>query len=94
MGEKTRMPPCACPYCEHTLDAASEGDTDTHGPPLQGAVSICIECANVLVFEGEPLVLRKPTPSEMREIVEAIPHVIQMVGAAHLARQIRLLEAS
>lgn len=65
---KTRLPACRCPYCGTQLDAATKLDRAIM--PKPGDISVCIKCAQVLVF-ADDLMLRKPKPDEI-EITDEI----------------------
>ena len=60
----TRVPTFVCPTCGEELDAASNGAGAT---PHAGAVSVCIKCAEITVF-NEDLTQRLPTAGELAEI--------------------------
>jgi hypothetical protein len=67
----TKVPETRCPYCDHYLDAA--GDPKGVRGPQEGDLSVCISCAQVLVFTAD-LTVRKPTLVELHE-AEADPMV-------------------
>jgi len=56
-----------CPYCNSVLDA--HRGMDGNCLPMTGDVSICFNCANLLVYEieGGNIDLRKPTPEEQSD---------------------------
>lgn len=54
----TSLPPCPCPFCGYEMDAAS-GKRE----PNPGDISICISCAQPLVFT-QTMQLRAMTPAE------------------------------
>jgi hypothetical protein len=56
------LPEQACPYCGHKLTSHSGP-----GQPSRGDFSVCIRCANLLVF-GDGARLRKLTPSDQATI--------------------------
>lgn len=58
----TRTKPTNCPYCNHNLEALS--DLDDKHVPSPGDVSVCINCANILVIT-KGLGVRIPTPEEL-----------------------------
>jgi len=66
------QPPSHCVYCLCELDAAYSSSAR---PPQPGDVSICIECAGILIFTGDGL--RAPTMSEWRELT-ADDHLMRM----------------
>jgi hypothetical protein len=51
----TQLAPQLCPQCSHLLDAHT--NTEGDGPPCEGDVSVCIECASVLIFDADLKVL-------------------------------------
>jgi len=59
---ENQLPECQCPYCEAKLDTAT--DLKTNVMPKPGDISVCINCAQVLVF-ADDLTLRKPQPGEI-----------------------------
>lgn len=74
----TRTPECRCPWCGHRLDAAMAGDPEhPDATPSPGDVSVCISCAQILVFQ-EDLTLRAASPSEI-EITPAIRRAQQAI---------------
>lgn len=46
----TRLAPVLCPYCGHTLDAATEAGGSA--VPVGGDFTVCIRCAGLLVFDA------------------------------------------
>ncbi len=61
----TRTPVCRCPWCHHELDAAIAADpAEPDVAPSPGDVSVCISCAQILVF-AEDLTLRASMPGEI-----------------------------
>ena len=62
--QTTHLPMSACPSCGKVLDAASSLQGRK---PKAGDVSICLECANVGIFDAD-LTLRRPTKAEKRHI--------------------------
>lgn len=59
----------ACPFCRHTLDAATAGPSNPDAVPKPGDVTVCIECGAVLLFD-DGLKVRGPTPEELVEILQ------------------------
>lgn len=53
----------ACPECGWASDEATNAVDDR--PPMAGALSLCPNCAAILVF-GDGLVLRRATPTDLR----------------------------
>lgn len=61
----TCTPECRCPWCGHQLDAAMAADpAKPDAAPKPGDASVCISCAQVLVFTDE-LTLRASMPGEI-----------------------------
>ena len=58
-----RTPKDHCPVCHHVLDACSDFENNPRGPQ-PGDVSLCIECATVLVF-NDNLTRREATSAEI-----------------------------
>ena len=60
-----RLPKCRCPHCEQELDAAMSADpADPDAAPSPGDVTVCISCAQLLVFTDD-LLLRAARPGEV-----------------------------
>lgn len=75
---QTRLPASQCPYCETKLDAAT--DLETVVMPKPGDISICIKCAQLLIFTDD-LTLRKPIPADEIVITDQIRLYQQAVRA-------------
>lgn len=61
----TATTPCRCPWCGHRIDAAMAGDpAEPDVTPKPGDVSVCISCAQMLVFTDN-LTLRASMPGEI-----------------------------
>jgi hypothetical protein len=73
----TRLDMGFCPYCNHKLDAASAGPNNPQAVPKPGDITICIGCANVLIFD----VGRRPQRPTMGELQEAMqdPSVLRAI---------------
>lgn len=67
------LPASVCPYCEKLLDAAGALDKDT--TPKPGDASICVYCAQMLIFNHK-LVLRKPHADEIAMIRKVDPEAM------------------
>ena len=63
MVTHTKLPECKCPYCQYNLSAASH---HSDALPSVGDLSVCIECAQLLVFDDD-LMLRIPTQKEYQK---------------------------
>lgn len=61
------MPECKCPTCYSVLDSTTSADG--RSGPTPNDLSICIYCAEKLIFAND-LTVRKITDAELR----AIPH--------------------
>lgn len=57
------MPECCCPVCQSQLNGATPADFGD-ARPEPGNISLCINCAAVLVF-ADDLTLRAPRPGEV-----------------------------
>lgn len=55
----------SCPYCTKSLDLTE--DLIGMNIPKPGDVSICIGCADILLFD-ESMQMRKPTEEEKKEL--------------------------
>jgi hypothetical protein len=82
----TRLQPSPCPYCDAPLDAA----TSPKGyEPSPGCFSVCINCAQLLVFRDD-LSLRAATTAEIKEIEEAHPKFVAEITI--MQRAVRSLD--
>lgn len=57
--------PQACPHCGTMLDCATP--ITSENAPYAGAVSVCIECQGINIFDDDTL-LRLPTDAELAEL--------------------------
>jgi hypothetical protein len=60
-----RTPVTRCPVCGHKLDAATA--VNGKRPPIPGAVSVCIRCSALLIFDQD-LNLRKLAKQDLIEL--------------------------
>ncbi len=61
----TRTPECRCPWCGYIIDGAMAADPKRpDAVPTPGSISICISCAQILVFTDD-LTLRASMPGEV-----------------------------
>jgi len=60
-----RSNPSICPYCQNKLSAAT-GLRETDQAPDEGALTVCLYCGELLIFNAD-LTLRKPTQEELIE---------------------------
>lgn len=77
----TRLPYDTCPYCNHRLDAVSgvtEKGGDDPGKPDPGSLSVCISCAQVLIFD-DTMKLRKPAHNELKRIYREDPKAARVL---------------
>jgi len=58
----------SCPYCGTKLDACTQVEGRDHGPE-EGDVSLCINCAGIMVFIDR-FTVRQATDEEQREALE------------------------
>lgn len=63
-----KVPPSKCYGCDAVLDMATESTKGTYNPK-PGAVSICIECLSLSIFDGD-LRLRKPSKWKAEELAK------------------------
>ena len=74
----TRVPECSCPFCGHRLDSAMAADpANPDAKPDPGDVTICISCAQILVFTDD-LTLRASMPGEI-EMTPEVRRVQELV---------------
>lgn len=83
----TRVPDHLCPYCSHKLSAI--GEMSNQGAPRPGDVTLCIECAGLLVLDAD-LRAQKPTIADLQVIAnsEAWPEIsraVRRIKAMHAA---------
>ena len=61
----SRTPKSPCPWCGHILDGAMAADPkNPDATPKPGDVSVCISCAQILVFNDD-LTMRASMPGEI-----------------------------
>lgn len=65
-GERLATSP-GCPSCGKIIDGYTSADFD-RASPQPGDVSMCWYCGGIMVFDGEPLSVRKPHAADMEEI--------------------------
>lgn len=85
----TRIPEHRCPYCSHQLSAIAE--LKPQGAPNPGDVTVCINCAGLLVL-NDNLQARRPTMDELGQIANSedwpeIARTVRSVKAFALARK-------
>ncbi len=78
-GTTTRVAPDVCPYCQHELDTVTSAPMNPEATPSEGDITVCIECASVLIFK-EDLTVRKPDATEMFWAM-GMPEVLLVIGA-------------
>jgi hypothetical protein len=61
----TRM---CCPECRYVFDRASESSMEEKRQPKSEDVSICINCAAILIYIDNNGSLRAATPAEIEEL--------------------------
>lgn len=68
-----------CPHCgggpmdgATHVDYAEEGQHEAQTPtPKPGDMSICCYCGEFFVYDGDPLVIRRPAPGEIERLKQA-----------------------
>lgn len=74
----SQIPKCQCPWCGHILDRAmSANPKKPNATPRPGDVTICISCAQILVFAND-LTVRASAPGEI-ELTPAMRRAQQAV---------------
>ena len=63
-----RHPESRCPQCNYKLDGSTHVHGGKIGPPKEGDISLCINCGQVLTYDGE-LHLRKITVREIGQFM-------------------------
>ena len=81
-----RLPLDECPYCGKKLDAVTGvGAPDqVDEAPDPGSLSVCIECAHILVFDDN-LRLRKPFNGELVQIGKEDPEALRTIMMASVS---------
>jgi len=95
LAKSEKVKPSRCPFCAYKLNGAAgmvavESET---AKPSPGDFSVCIECANVLIFDKD-LSLRRPTYEEARESRER-PDVMQardIIGRMIASRPVQIVK--
>jgi hypothetical protein len=88
MTDQHETPASHCPYCDNLLDMASGTDKDDPRQPSPGDASVCLHCAQVLIFDPL-LTLRKPLPGELETKYQEAPGI-----ESHLRRVQRLVRTT
>lgn len=70
MNNTIRTPACQCPKCDCTIDAATSAD-NTQSVPEEGDVSVCINCASMLIFK-EDMTMRLMSKDEFMNLPQDI----------------------
>ncbi len=85
MSEDTSKPiaMCNCPSCGHRFDRAT-CVVEEGAAPSPGDCTICIECAQALVFNDD-LTVRKITPAEVRRLMTSQPDAWATIERAQQA---------
>jgi hypothetical protein len=80
MGNKkiTPLPISYCPMCGHLLDSATVIGRRGKREPRSGDISLCIECAEVLVY-AEGMVLER---ADLNDLMDLKPQQRQLLGQA------------
>jgi hypothetical protein len=86
-----RYPITVCWHCDRPLDAASPPGEDQGGPQA-GAVSLCLYCGAIAIFEDENF-QRPPTKDELDEMRRDNEFMSTYVGFAW-HRQYLMIEQS
>jgi hypothetical protein len=73
-----------CPYCKHKLDTAT--NTEDNQQPQPGDFSVCINCAEPLVFD-EDMDLRPCTLAERSEAGWQLDRVIRAIKRVNKQRR-------
>lgn len=68
-----------CPSCRRTLDGYAMLGGDL--APTPGDITICGYCGELMIFDGDPLVLRRPTGREYAELTADPVFVVQLAEA-------------
>jgi hypothetical protein len=64
----TRLKPSRCPFCRHKLDAVTATPWNRNATPVAGDLTVCLECAHVLVFDDDV----KPRVPTLIELTQAL----------------------
>lgn len=76
------MKACLCPWCGYMSDAASSADWSSDVTPKPGDVSLCLECAGVMVFTPD-LATRKANGDDFHKFTPEEFMLIAQMKMAH-----------
>jgi hypothetical protein len=89
LSEDFQTEPVPCPYCDHLLDVAKRVFGKDKIAPKQGDWTVCISCAQPLVF-GEDARVRKPRAGEIDAMAAVHPGLKQEIEV--VVRAVRMLD--
>jgi len=80
----SRTPSWFCPYCGYLADSATDA-TGTHAVPKPDDLSICINCAGVLMFDYDLNIVA----ADEKLLDELSPHIRRAIdeGRRHIRRR-------
>lgn len=85
------LPDLSCPYCGELLDCATGAYADQSAVPTDGAVSLCVFCAQPAMFVVSVFgtAVRRATPEEKASILEQHGEYIgQLIAVNQLAKSL------
>lgn len=63
----------ACPQCDHSLGVPTAvGEMLIAIRPAPGDMSICVNCAAIIAFDGQPLAVRLADAADLAELPEEL----------------------
>lgn len=80
-SKRHRTVPSSCPYCDYRLDSASNILDHDEAGPKPGDWTICISCAQPLVFD-ENIIVRKPRAGEAEAMDAALKAKLELLARA------------
>ena len=82
----------SCPDCGAGADGYTEtimpGEVPVNAKPETGNVAICAYCGALGIYEVKPeaTIIRRPTASELEDIIKTLPDIKKMVNAVKALR--------
>lgn len=87
----TRLPETQCPLCRHRFNCAEvfpvEGESVDFRPE-RGDITVCLNCAGVLIYRNKRGQCRAPTTAELDELAgnPLVQRAVAAISAMHEAQ--------